>query len=492
MRINRFIAGASLLVFYLARGAFAGAAACIPWLFLALACWLTVDLIPHPKGPVVMRFGGLKWRLEDFVRGWLITGRTGSGKTQAAINAITFQLFKHVKGFGAVCLDQKGLYWEILVRMASFFHREEDLILLQVRPAGAPYDWKPKYTINLTGNPDIPASTYAKTIVDTASSLSPGASKGNIFFTTKAQLAIEVALRIARYLRYACTIPVVYSLLLDKDDQAVALDKLEHGLDKTSRELLIEYRDNYLGQPPEQLGGVQGTIHNYLAYFLDRDIAEVFCDHDCNFDINEIDQGKIVCLAMPQKFQTERLYINTMMKLSYYFHALCRFDKTEAERRKDNLLVLFADEGQEVITGAESAFADHRMAGVIREAKATIVLATQAYTSILGALDPKHAKVFFVNMANEIIFQVADDESAKMASKRIGEREITEKSWGYSRGHASYNFSKKIKAFIEPYVLRGFRKFEAVVCHAELGYKRMNLIPITPEGKIPGWYQPEH
>ena len=491
MRINWLIISASLLVFYLTRDAFHGSTYYIPWLFLALACWLTVDLIPHPRGPVVMRFGGLKWRLEDFVRGWLITGRTGSGKTQAAINAITFQLFKHVRDFGAVCLDQKGLYWEILVRMARFFRRQSDLILLQVRPLDAPVDWNPKYKINLTGNPDIPASTYAKTIVDTALSLSPGTAKGNVFFTTKAQLAIETAFKILRHLDLACTIPNVYDLLLNKDDQAVSIDKLEHRLDARSAALLVELKDNYLGQPPEQLGGVQGTIQNYLAYFLEPDIAEVFCNSDPNFSIDQIDQGKIVCIAMPQKFQTERLYVNTMMKLSYYFHALCRFDKSEAERRKDNLLVLFADEGQEVITGAESAFADHRMAGVIREAKATIVLATQAYTSILGALDPKHAKVFFVNMANEIIFQVADDESAKMASKRIGEREIVERTWGYSRGHSSTNFSKKIKACLEPYILRGFKKFEAVICHAEQGWKRLNLIPITPEGEIPDWYQPE-
>jgi len=85
---------------------------------------------------------------------------------------------------------------------------------------------------------------------------------------------------------------------------------------------------------------------------------------------------------MPQKFQSERLYINTILKLSYYFHALNRFDKSAEDRDGDNLIILFADEGQEIITGAESAFADHRAAGAIREARATIVLATQAYTSI--------------------------------------------------------------------------------------------------------------
>ena len=54
---------------------------------------------------------------------------------------------------------------------------------------------------------------------------------------------------------------------------------------------------------------------------------------------------------MQQKFQSERLYINTILKLSYYFHALSRFDKPTEEREKANLIVLFADEGQEIITG---------------------------------------------------------------------------------------------------------------------------------------------
>jgi len=52
--------------------------------------------------------------MEDFVRGWLITGRTGSDKTQCAINRITYQVFQNVLCWGGICLDQKGLYWEIL------------------------------------------------------------------------------------------------------------------------------------------------------------------------------------------------------------------------------------------------------------------------------------------------------------------------------------------------------------------------------------------
>jgi hypothetical protein len=93
------------------------------------------------------------------VRGWLITGRTGSGKTQCAINTITFQLFQNVKNWGGVCLDQKGLYWEILVKMAAHFGREHDLVLLQTRPPGEDALWRaarlpclPSLTISLSSD----------------------------------------------------------------------------------------------------------------------------------------------------------------------------------------------------------------------------------------------------------------------------------------------------------------------------------------------------
>ena len=157
-------------------------------------------------GRVVVRLGGLSWSMEDFVRGWLITGRTGSGKTQSGINTITYQIFKNVKDWGGICLDQKGLYWEILVRMAAHFGRSNDLVLLQTRPSGESVLWRPPNTINITGNPEVPSSTYAKVIVDTALSLTGGRG-GNPFFPIRAQLAIQMAFDILRHLESYVTIP---------------------------------------------------------------------------------------------------------------------------------------------------------------------------------------------------------------------------------------------------------------------------------------------
>jgi len=74
---------------------------------------------PDSSSKIVLRLGGLAWSMEDFVRSWLITRCTGSGKTRCAINAITYQVFQNVPHWGGICLDQKDLYWEILVRMAA-------------------------------------------------------------------------------------------------------------------------------------------------------------------------------------------------------------------------------------------------------------------------------------------------------------------------------------------------------------------------------------
>ena len=186
-------------------------------------------------GRPVLRLAGLSWSMEDFVRGWLITGRTGSGKTQCAINTITYQIFQNVPRWGGVCLDQKGLYWEILVKMAAHFGREGDLTLLQTRPLGKDELWRPVHTINITGNPNVPASTYAKVIVDTAVSLTGGRGQ-NPFFPTRAQIAIQTGFEVLRHMEAYVTIPNIHRLLLNEEDANAAIEALMNKGDQRSHE----------------------------------------------------------------------------------------------------------------------------------------------------------------------------------------------------------------------------------------------------------------
>ena len=111
-----------------------------------------------PTSRVVVRLAGFSWTRGDFCRGWLITGDTGSGKTRSGITPLLFQVFQNEPTWGGLCIDDKGLYWETLSQMAKHFGREDDLILLQVRPDGAGSSWQPRHTYNLTSDRSIPTT----------------------------------------------------------------------------------------------------------------------------------------------------------------------------------------------------------------------------------------------------------------------------------------------------------------------------------------------
>jgi type IV secretory pathway TraG/TraD family ATPase VirD4 len=150
------------------------------------------------------------------------------------------------------------------------------------------------------------------------------------------------------------TLENAYHLLLDQDDLQEALTDLASSEQTTRRqELAAHFTNRFLSQPPEQIGGVKETIANYLQAFVTRDIAQVFCAGQNTFDFADIDRGKIICVAMPQKFQVERRYVNTFLKMLFYTHALRRFDKPAEERKSDNLLILWADEAQRFVSASE-------------------------------------------------------------------------------------------------------------------------------------------
>ena len=110
---------------------------------------------------------------------------------------------------------------------------------------------RPPHSINITGNEDVPASTYAKVIVDTAVSLTGGRG-GNPFFPTKAQLAIQTGFEILRHMEAYVTIPNIHRLLLHEEDANATIETLMNKGDQRSHELITTFR-GYLEQPPEQL-----------------------------------------------------------------------------------------------------------------------------------------------------------------------------------------------------------------------------------------------
>src|SRR5688572_17261158 len=129
---------------------------------LLLAVWL---LFPTKPKSQVARLGGLTWKRNQFCRGWLITGDTGSGKTSSGINQLAHQVFQNEPNWGGLCIDEKGVYWETLSAMARYYGREDDLIHLQILADPSPLtaqNARMSHRYNLTGDRTIPFTTFAK------------------------------------------------------------------------------------------------------------------------------------------------------------------------------------------------------------------------------------------------------------------------------------------------------------------------------------------
>jgi hypothetical protein len=442
----------------------------------------------HPSRNAIVQLKGLTWTREDFCRGWLITGDTGSGKTRSGITPLLYQVFQNEPHWGGLCIDDKGIYWETLSEMARHFNRQNDLILLQVRPDNAPLSWKPTHTYNLTSHAGIPYSTFAKFVVDTATSLGQQGDKS--FFKSQAQTHIAHALEALYEVQADVTLENAHELLLNEEELDDALAELADGYPTERRRALVEHLQfRYRTQPPEQMGGVKETIANYLHNFLTPDIAQVFCPAKNTFEFSDIDRGKIICVAMPQKFQTERRYVNTYLKMLFYTHVLRRFDRSKQQRKDNNLLILWADEAQRFMTSNEDGMSDYNSIDVIREANATVVAAAQSSTSFLPALGKEKAKVLVLNLRNRIIFKAADEEDAQESADFLGKKRVVKKTWGVSAGQPNRSYTEHEEHKIKPHILRTLPKHTAVLVHCERGFKRTVLPPIESNGQVSPWFK---
>src|ERR1700678_4544441 len=77
----------------------------IATVFAVCGTYATTTKVKIIKGKYIVRLKGFSWTREDFCRGWLITGDTGSGKTRSGINQLLHQVFQNDKNWGGLCID---------------------------------------------------------------------------------------------------------------------------------------------------------------------------------------------------------------------------------------------------------------------------------------------------------------------------------------------------------------------------------------------------
>ena len=427
----------------------------------------------------VLELGGIRWSEEDFCRGWEIDGRTGSGKTASAVVPIIHQLKKNRPDVGILALDTKGDLSEPLTRIADDLNCRDSLVQLEVRPEDASPDWKPAVTMNFLADTSIPYSTYAKIIVDVATAA--GQKGGQAFFKVAAQTAIQHTFAALAALGRPVTIPACAEVIAGTakfEEMVTALLNLSESRPELAP--LVHYLHEFIKQPPEQLGGIRSTVFNYLQPFTAPDIAEVFCPEKPTFSLSEIDQGKLVSVKIPQKYQVEKKYVGLLLKVLFYLHALRRYDLTQDRRGQKNLIVMVLDEAQETVLVSEDGISDYNVVDKIRGARATTINSTQSPTSYIPPMGGREkAEVFLLNLGNKIYFTAADLQASEMIADAIGKHTVKKRTYGRSAGKSTMSWTEQDEHWIKPHDLRDLPKHTAIVKHCERHFRRVCLRPTS-------------
>jgi len=95
-------------------------------------------------------------------------------------------------------------------------------------------------------------------------------------------------------------------------------------------------------------------------------------------------------------------------------------------------------------------------------------------------LGREKARVLTLNLRNRMIFREADEEGDNESADFLGRKNVTKKSWGYSGGRQSNNYSELEEHKIKPRILSSLARHTVVLVHCERGFKK-TLMPQSVE-----------
>ena len=431
------------------------------------------------RSDIVLRLWGLTWARDEACCHFFVTGATGTGKTARAVVPIVHGLRQTLPDSGIMAIDSKGALWKPLATMARSLGQEESLRLIRVRPTHIPSDkWTPPLRLNLLGDSSVPWSTYAKIVVDTATAA--GQRGGQSFFKETARDVIAHAMRALELADLAVTLANVHDVICISTDTALLLSRLAEN-SSAAAEIERQYFKDFAAQPPEQKSGTVYTVANYLRPYTPKDIREVFCSVSPTFTLSEVDQGRLICLSVPQTYQVERRYLNLLCKQLFFLHAFRRFDLEPAEMRRRNMIVIVLDEGQKTTLVSEDGFSDHGTVDELREAGVCLISATQTPLSLYASFDvPNKADVFMANLRTQVHFRAADEKGAKILSEKLGGREVRKYSGGVSGGRTSRNWQSLDEAWFKKEELLALSEGKALIKHPRrIGRPILCKLPFT-------------
>lgn len=458
-----------------------------------LAAWIVLYIGVFTKKPI-LRFGKLDWEASELGH-ILVLGQTRRGKTSSGFSHLINQLSRSEARWGGLVLGVKNTEHQFYEAHFAGTPREGDVRVLRVRSLDDPANWEPPVRINLTGDPRFPWSAYATMIVDTVKSLS--GESDNPFWADTAEQLFTYGFHLLEIVDQPPTIPQLYSVLTDYTKLEELLGKLKGRTDELSLRINAEFQKRLLSaEAKEQLEGTEGTLRQYLSFFLQEDIQKVFCSLDPNVALEDMDYGKVLCSSIPQHFPKERKFIHTMLKQLAYYHGMMRFDK-EADApgyiKRCNRLLLVMDEAQDVITSSETGMSDHTIADRIGGAKVTLIFAMQSSHSAESKIKKERNRNLINHFSTRLYFQLGDEEEAEEAAKYIGKTKQIKVRKTYDTGDIvsrNKNLDRSWEYDVPPVAFLRLDKHQVIICHPKRKFEILELPPLTPKGEVEKWFKP--
>ena len=439
------------------------------------------------ENPVFARFGRKTIRMREFFTHFFITGRPGSGKSRACMNALLYEVFKRVPRWGGCMLDDKGDAHKDLTAYAEHAKRAHDVIVLRSRPADAPPSWTPEWTWNPLLDTRFPDSTHAETLVRTANAVRRTQNK-DAFWEPIAILHIArmiTALRLTK--QENLSIDKVLEILTEQKGER--LNKVIVALNRCSDPEapgLIEHFMNFLGSDQRLLDNMRGTLTAYLGAYCEPALREIFCAPASNFTVAMVDDGKIVCCSISPVYAIGRRLYSALLKNMICEHANLRFTLSREDQAKATPLFLWMDEAQMLVSG-DPQKGDHTFAALLRQAKLAFIMATQdPELSLVPTLGKEIANALKLNLSNQIHLQAASPEAARWIADLVGKEEVADLSTstspqGVTRSRGNI---KRERYWLTPEKLRQMKPFYGVFRHADgsVTHRPVYLPPVAPNG----------
>ena len=357
----------------------------------------------------------------------LVTGTIGSGKTSGAMYPFTKQLMQYsyldnYQKLGMLILDVKGNYYLKVLDFAKEFHRENDIIIIQVNG---------KYKYNPLHKPDLKASVIANRLKTILLLFSPNNTES--FWLDKVEQVLTESIKLCRlYNDGYVTFEEIHKLVSYENYyvEKIKILKDKFTNNKFSKEDLYNlyssltfFQKEFFSLDHRTLSILKSEITRITNIFIsDYEIYNTFnpSEKDLNFFgfSQLLKEGKIVVLDISvSKYKALSKIIAAYLKLDFQTEVLNRLSNNFKYSRRS--VAFICDEFHEYCTISDSEFFAQS-----REAKCINIISTQSYTSILNSLNNKSAtEVIIQNLVNKIWLRTDDIYTIENIQKQIGKED---------------------------------------------------------------------